>query len=129
MNAVHIIEEMCKKYSGIKYNKDSNSIIILPATSKGFSVCYNFKNGTHYVSFLGWHEEFYSEKEAFNCFVLGLSNECRLKVQSKGDFQYGWTLEAKNEKGNWEEDSTTGLLFFPFWRKTTTVILQNDFIV
>jgi hypothetical protein len=128
MNAADKLEEKCKKYPDLKYKKDDSSITVFPADKNGFEVSYNLNGNTHSVSFLGWHEEFSNEDEALNCFAFGLSNECRLKVSIKGEFQYKWTVEAKDKNGNWSEDSTTGLLLFPFWKKTSTVILQNNFI-
>ena len=33
------------------------------------------------------------------------------------------------QQGEWIEDSTTGMLFPPFWRKAEVVYLQNHFDV
>ena len=129
MCAVSKIEEKCRKYPNIKYNKDATSITALPINTDGFPVSYYFSNSLHTVGFAGWHEEFSDEAEALSCFAFGLSNKCRLKVMQKGNFAYKWTVEAKDKNGEWSEDSTTGLLFFPFWKKSTTAFLQNNFIV
>lgn len=126
MSATNILEEKCKKAS-ITYERKGNSIIALPKAPQGFPVRYDYSS-RHVVSYLGWHEEFDNQDEALNCFAFGLSNVCRLKVLKKGSFSYKWTVEAQDEHGNWYEDSTTGLFIFPFWMKTTTLILQNHLI-
>jgi hypothetical protein len=128
MSAVSIIEEKCKKHPDIRYEKKNGSITVLPETSQGFPVSYDYDGGRHTISYLSWHEEFDNQDEALNCFVFGLSSECRLQVFSKNNFQYRWIVEAKDKDGHWKAVSSTGLLFFPFWRKTTTVMLQNNFI-
>jgi hypothetical protein len=128
MSTADKIEDKCKKYPDIKYKRDGAAITVFPANSNGFEVSYNPAGNKHNVSFLGWHEEFSNENEALNCFAFGLSGECRLKISSKGNFPYKWTVEAKDKNGNWSEDSTTGFLVFPFWRKTKHLTLQNNFI-
>jgi len=79
------------------------------------------------VSFDGWHEHFKSQVDALNCFALGLTDQCRLKVFRRGRTDYRWTLEYRTE-GGWKEDSTTGFLFFPFWRKCEILYRQNAII-
>ena len=76
------------------------------------------------MGFDGWHEHFDTEEEALNCFEFGLSGNCRLKVVYRGSFAHRWTLESKTDSG-WREDSTTGLLVFPFWRRRRAVYLTN----
>lgn len=79
------------------------------------------------ISFEGWHEEFDDTEEALNVFALGLSNECRLRECRRGSFAYKWTVEYL-ENGEWIEQSTTGLLLFPFWMKKSVRYLQNDLL-
>ena len=77
--------------------------------------------------FEGWHEHFERQEEALNCFAVGLSDSARLKVLSRGGVDYSWMLETRQEN-QWVPDSTTGLFFFPFWRKKVTRYLRNTLI-
>lgn len=103
-----------------------DKLITVPAIDEnGFDVSLRRDRGFCEVRFDAWHEIFEDEEEAIRCFLFGLSNECRLRVESAGDLPYKWTVEHERE-GEWTADSTTGLLLFPFWRKRTVRYLQND---
>lgn len=80
MDAISKIKEKFKKYTKIKYHKDTNCITVSSAQEGGFTVSYTFNGDKHMISFLGWHEKFNDEDEALNCFTFELSNECKLRV-------------------------------------------------
>ncbi len=122
-----VIEEIVAKLQTdphVEFKRQSNSITIHPPNEDGFSItlliddCYE-------VNFEGWHEEFTDPQEALDCIAFGLSPKCRLKVSSRGDYDHRWTLEFAADDG-WTEESTTGLLFYPFWRKPSERYLQNQ---
>jgi hypothetical protein len=92
--------------------------------SGGFAVSLTEGTDEWVVRFDGWHEHFTSEDEALNCFAFGLSDRCRLRVLYRGSFPYRWTVEERTEHG-WRDDSTTGLMLFPFWRRSRTEYRQN----
>ncbi len=50
-----------------------------------------------------------------------------MKVTYRGKSAHKWTLESL-EDGQWVEDSTTGLLFFPFWRSERIEYRQNGIL-
>lgn len=80
------------------------------------------------VGYDGWHAEFDDEEHALAAFAFSLSEDCRLKVVQRGDTDCSWTVKGRNEDGRWREDSTTGLLLIPFWKKRETVYRQNHLI-
>lgn len=122
-----IIDKL-KKYPEAEYNLTDNSIVIKPKNDSGFPVTLTSNGYNHYtVSFDFWHEEFTKEEDALNCFVFGLSQECRLKLTKRGNKPYKWTVEFKDSE-TWKEDSTTGLFNLTLWRRKTIEYLQNDFI-
>jgi hypothetical protein len=128
MNVIDEIKRRLSKYPHIKFSNDACSITVLPASSEGFSVTLTEGSGNGYtVSFEGWHEDFEDAGEALNVFAFGLSDECRLREYRRGGFAYKWTLESW-EDGDWKEESTTALLFFPFWRKVEVRHLQNKLL-
>jgi hypothetical protein len=92
----------------------------------GFDVCFAQEAEGYAVYFGPWHQHFSraDAQSALECFAFGLSEDARLKVHSKGGKDYRWTLEAL-DNGVWHTHSTTGLLFFPFWRKRQVRHLQN----
>jgi hypothetical protein len=128
MNLVEEIKARLKKYPEVRFESDTSSITVFPSSPDGFGVTLLVNAVDSYtLSFEGWHEDFEVEEEARNVFALALSNECRLKEYRRGNFAYKWTLEFL-EDGNWEEQSTTGLLLFPFWMKKSVRYLQNNLL-
>jgi hypothetical protein len=128
MNPIDKIKQKLTQYPEVQYETDSSSITVLPATPEGFSVSFIVNSQDSYtVHFEGWHENFNDESEALIVFALGLSVDCRLREYSRGNFAYKWIVDFK-EDGEWLEQSTTGLLIFPFWRKIRMRILQNRLI-
>lgn len=128
MKIIERIKKRLENYPSLVYRATANGITIEPPTEDGFSLSLSVSRAHFTVHFNGWHEEFSSEQSALNCFAFGLSDQCRLKVLCRGKFEYRWTLEFKSAD-TWEEDSTTGLLFFPFWEKQQTIYRQNRVIL
>jgi hypothetical protein len=96
-------------------------------TNDGFAVSLTEKLSGYTVGFDGWHEEFDEEDEALEAFAFGLSDQCRLKVVKRGKMECAWIVEGR-ENDQWQEDSTTGLIFIPFWRKRNVEYRQNRVI-
>jgi hypothetical protein len=127
MSAIERIKERLQRYPQFVYRVSAGKIVVEPPTPDGFTVSLTEGVGEWLVEFDGWHEHFTSEEEAVNCFAFGLSDQCRLRVSYRGSFPYRWTVEERTGNG-WREESTTGLLFFPFWRRRRTVYRQNAII-
>ena len=128
MNLIDDIKTRLSRYPHIRYESDASSITVFPHSPDGFAVTLVVNDGNLYtISFEGWHEDFEGE-EALNVFAFGLSYECRLKEYRRGNFAYKWTVEYLDDEGQWKEESTTGLLLFPFWKRSTVRYLQNNLI-
>ena len=127
MPAIKTIRRKLQRYPELRYDETSDSIIVHPPSSEGFAVALYQRDGAYTVSFAGWHEEFNSEGEVLNCFAFGLSEECRLRVLSRGRWDYRWIVQHIVE-GAWQDESETGLIFFPFWLPRRERILQNHAI-
>ncbi len=124
---INIIKEKLEKYPQLKKEIGKNYLIVDPETESSFIVRIDIANGKYTVSFNGWHEEFNNYKEALNCFAFGLSDECRLKVYVRGNFECKWAVESLKDN-EWIPESITGLFFYPFWRKQKIKYLQNKII-
>lgn len=127
MTTIEKVLQKLQKYPRLSHRVSGDSITIDAPSPNGFSVFLESKDGTFTVGFDGWHEHFDSESDALNCFAFGLIGKCRLKVCRRGKSEYRWTLEYPSSQG-WEEDSTTGLLFYPFWRRPEVIYRQNPVI-
>ncbi|HEY3412688.1 MAG TPA: hypothetical protein VGM51_06490 [Armatimonadota bacterium] len=105
--------------------REEDTIQVRPIAPTGFLVQITEQRGTFTVYYDGWHESFDDADTAFRCFAWGLSSHARLKVVSARGIAYRWTAETLID-GEWGVVSTTGLLFWPFWRRSTTRYLQNE---
>ena len=126
-----LIEELTRKLQTIpnaRYESDASSITVFPNDADGFTVSLVKNSNGHTVFFNGWHEDFEDVEETLSIFGLGLSNECRLREYRRGGLAYKWTVELL-EDGEWQVQSTSSLLLFPFWRRANTHYLQNRLIV
>ena len=127
MNAIEQIRQKLQTYPLLRCREIGNKITVAPTSTRGFSVSLTVTGVAFIVSFDGWHEHFKSQEDALNCFVFGLSDQCRLKVFRRGKTDYRWSLEYRTE-GGWNEESTTGFVFFPFWQKREIIFRQNGFM-
>jgi hypothetical protein len=116
------------KLKNISYTEDEKSISV-PGEEDGFDVTLfpDQDISEPYVVFYGdmYHEHFEDEEDAIKCFMFGLSNKCRLRVEYWGNKAYRWIMEYKRENGEFEADYETGCLLKPFWKKKTVKYLQN----
>lgn len=129
MTTIKKIISKLQKYPNIKYEIDMDTINVLPESEEGFLVWLTETSHDLTVGFEGWHEHFEleNEKDALNLFALGLSDDCRLKISYRGSFSHRWTAEMKNDDG-WVQIGTTGILFFPFWKKKQEKYCYNKYL-
>ena len=123
-DAILKLRRRLESYPLLSYHDDGQTITVDPTSTTGYSVSLTATGRDFIVRFDGWHEYFNFQVDAINYFVLGLSNQYRLKVLRRGKIDYQWTLEYRTPAG-WEEDSTTGRAFFPFWRRREIIYRQN----
>ena len=124
LSAVEQIRQKLQRYPHVQVSSTATAITALPLSADGFPVRLDDHSRGYTVSFAGWHEEFDSQQEALSCFAFGLSEACRLRVLSRGSFNYRWIVQHFKD-GEWHDDSETGLLVFPFWLRRRERYLQN----
>jgi hypothetical protein len=117
--------ELLLEHQAHTVHVSGDTIVVDPKTANGFVVSLIERGDKWVVHFDGWHQHFASEDDAVRCVVFGLSRDCRLKVEYRGSVARRWTVEARTDHG-WREDSTVGLLWFPFWRRARIEYRQND---
>ena len=97
----------------IEFTEAAGQITIEPSNEFGFAASLEVRQGSHTVSFDGWHEHFESGEEALDCLAFGLSPACRLKIAFRGASACSWTVQSMHA-GEWVDDSTVGRLLVPF---------------
>lgn len=119
--------ELLKKYPQVKFERREDSVLVPPTSPEGYPVLIEQIWEGHYaVSFGGWQKDFSNLEEAVACFVMGLSNHCRLKVETKGKKPVRWTVEQL-ENADWKEISSRGS-WSPSFKQPVTSYLINDLL-
>jgi hypothetical protein len=122
------VVDLLKKYPQIKFERRDYSVLVPAAAAEGFPVLIEQIWEGHYaVSFGGWQKDFSSLEEAMECFLHGLSNHCRLKVESKGNKPVKWTLEDL-ENLDWKEISSRGSWSPLNFKPPVISYLQNNLL-
>ena len=121
------VREKLAPYPNARIEETSEALTVLPSRPTGFPVSLRRVDVRYQVSFEGWHEDFNAEDEAIACFGFGLSNRCRLAITFRGASPVQWTVESLRD-GTWSPDSTTSLLFTPFWRAKRVECRSNDLL-
>jgi len=104
------------EYFGFDIDTSDHHIIVSCKNPESFDVSFHAFGEEFQVGFDGWHEHFEAEEDALNCFAFGLSEECRLKVVKRGTMECSWAAQFWQDD-KWVDDTTTGLIFIPFWRR------------
>lgn len=120
----NVRDRLTSKHPELRYTESMGTIVVHAPVPDGFDVSIT---ESLTVGYDGWHQHFDSEDEALACFAFGFSDQCRLKVTLRGKFAHKWTMESL-QNGEWVETSTTGLLFFPFWRAPRIEYRQNSLL-
>jgi len=123
-DAILKLRRRLESYPLLSYHDDGQTITVDAASPTGFAVSLTATGRDFIVRFDGWHEYFNFQVDAINYFVLGLSDQYRLKVLRRGKTEYQWTLQYRTATG-WDEDSTIARAYFPFWRKLEIIYRQN----
>ena len=129
VNILQLLIRKLELYPDLKYKISDSKIFVEKPREDGFSLGLTIDDRGYNVSFDGWFKSFVNEQEALECFTFALSGKCRLKVYRKGNVDYKWTLQYKTEidsKIEWHDDSTTGIQFYPFWKKEEVYFKQNN---
>lgn len=134
MNAIDDIKNRLQKYPQVKSEIEGNRATVFPSNKNGFSVSLIDNAPNYTVFFDAWHEEYEDVEKALDAFAFGLSDDCRLKVTYRGNFAHIWTVEERNQNGEWLSCEWIGLnemgLLAPplFWLKKRCVYLQNTLL-
>ena len=127
MDSISRIRNELLKYPDVQFVDDSSSITVPEVSPNGFPATFFDCPPQWVVSLGGWHDHFDDPTAAIDLFFLALTSKARLRVWTRGNFEYKWTFEAL-EDDQWQAYATDGLLFFPFWRRATMSYQQNDIL-
>ena len=125
MTIIERAVEVLQGFPRVSYEVTPGGVSVPARDEDGFSV-FLVASGERISIWFdeGWHQEFAGQEQALRCFRQGLSGEVRLRVDSRGDYRHRWTTQVLRDDA-WADVSTTGLLFFPFWRAKRTSYLRN----
>ncbi len=127
MNPIAELRDKLIAFPEIRFMAEADSLAVFPADDEGFPVVIERDGDGYTVRFSGWHERFAEPQHAFNCFTFGLSDDCRLAIDRRGDREYRWTVETL-ENGAWVAGTTVARRWIPFWKRGEVVHRQNRFL-
>jgi hypothetical protein len=128
MNAIEKIVEVLKENPQVRYEFRKDAIRALAPDSNGYEVALLMHAENHYTVCLAtWHMEFADEYSAVGTFLSGLTEDYRLKVASRGNVDYRWTIQYREGPG-WTNGSTVGIFRYKFWRRKRIRYLQNHML-
>ncbi len=116
---------LSRRYPAERFEAGDGRIRYLPSTDDGFEVRFEISDDDFLVEFDAWHDHFDDQEEALDWFVLGLSEDCRLKITDKGGRPYRWTVETLLPDGQFAKASIMGAFPLAFWHRSTIEIRQN----
>lgn len=130
---MELIEKMhrglSRRYPEERFEAGNSWIRYLPSTDDGFEVAFEISKEDYVVMFDGWHDRFDEEEEAIDWFVLGLSEDCRLKITAKGNQPFRWVVEARIDDESFAPACIMGTVPLFFWRRSTVEYRQNHLAI
>jgi hypothetical protein len=124
---IALIQARLRKYPQARYDASIGGVVVFPIDASGFTVRFRDLGDHFRVECDGWRGEFAAADAAIECFVAALGAGARLHVRRRGRWPYRWQLQFARD-GRWESLPEAGRLFFPFWRSSNLVYLQNRFL-
>ena len=137
-----LLQTFLLKHPNLKFSEKGNAFEIKfeKSCKNGFSIFLSLLPKEKILSLstdCGFHDHFHitafdSPRAALNQvlsqFEQMMSGQIRIKIISKGGRPVKWIAELNSSSStkNWSEVSSTGLLFFNFFRKKTQQILMNS---
>lgn len=131
---IPFIVEKLKKYPDIKFEiKKDSDLTIYPRNDKGFTISlwtHERENTLYFGDSYHWHYDNTDteQTELLDQIVFGLTGIARIKVWTKNQKAYKWTLELQDQEGNWLDNGTTGTINLNFWTQPEFHYLQNDLL-
>ncbi|MEO1159327.1 MAG: hypothetical protein AAFW74_02580, partial [Pseudomonadota bacterium] len=125
MKTLAELKQWLELHPDIRSRSDDKQLTIHAKDESGFDITV-IEDGTNAtVYFDGWHDHFDTMEEALQCAGFGLSGKSRIKVDRRGSSPYQWTLEYR-DGDEWAFESSTSLIFYPYWRTRNETYLQNN---
>lgn len=122
------IEAKLKKYPDARYELIQRGIRIAPPNARGFAITLTEEPPEWVVSFgQVSHSHFGDVEDALSYLAFGLSDRCRVREMTRGSMVQRAIVEAR-DGDTWKFMNTTGLLFFPFWRRKQEIVYQNNLV-
>lgn len=127
MKTLAELRQRLESRADIRFTSGDRQLTIHAKDENGFDITVIDEQSRVTVYFEGWHEHFETMEEALQCVGFGLSGECRVKVDRRGSTTYRWTLQYRDGE-DWRFESSTSVIFCPFWKTRSTSYLQNHYI-
>jgi hypothetical protein len=123
------IEARLRKYPAVRYGMSSDSLRLDAPNDGGFPLAIRrAPEGGWAITFgQGLHCHFIRGEDAVAFFIFGLSATCRLREIHRGRSVCRAFAERREDSG-WRTVQESGLLLYPFWRRSSEYVFQNTLL-
>ena len=98
---------------GLRFTSRENYLHIYPSAGNGFPISVACLAGDRFmVMFHYWFDVFDNEEEVIKMVRFGLSGDCRLRVNKKGNRYLEWTPQYRM-RGKWFDMDSMETIYFP----------------
>jgi hypothetical protein len=126
-SAIELAVDCLEAFPDVPVHREGHTLWVPARDDTGFTVAIVERSQRITVYHSRWHQVFGDGREAFKCFLFGLTAAERLKVVTRGNCDCRWDVET-NVAGAWASIGSVVWLLFPYWRKRRIRYLQNDWI-
>lgn len=124
MNLFDDLQKALQEYPALQLIRTEHQLRIDPPNPHGFRVLVEAAGSEWIVHLDQWWERFLSEEDAAECVLFAFSGQCRLRVASRGNAPYEWTLEYREGK-KWRSDRTIRKPSYKLWQPRHVTYLHN----
>lgn len=124
-SVVDRVVSVLQKHEGVSFTSSSREVSVPAAGADGFTVTLTTGSDARVqVAAEGWRETFSRAEDAYDCFLLLLSDRSRLKVTLRGATPVGWQIETR-AYGQWVPGRHVRRRLVPVWRRVRIERRQN----
>lgn len=112
---------------GARFVERGDSVLLPASDERDFDMEFSENFHEYTLRFAGWEGHFIKSNldDALNCFIYALTHHCRVKVFTRGNTNYKWQLQFR-EQGKWVVYTTRYRILYPFWRPARIRYLRNN---
>ena len=112
----------------VRCERGEHGLTVPAADASGFDVALLAYRPAYIVCLGGWNDTFEDLAAALRLATLGLTRDCRVRVESRGGRPFAWAVERRLAGNAWAEIGEASHLSLRFWQPRRTRYLHNRWL-